>query len=369
MTCFHCVTTSALAEVKPLSSYPSSSRIWIGAEDGQIQAANEEHFRAPNAVYVTIHKANGSRLSKDEHWATIGADELELERRSLEIERKKTETALRELKQEQQDLIDGTTIRIEELEAKKFELSMSLNESELSKKLSQRINEAIASLDQKIAHLKEKIDPERLEQDTQTKTEELNLTLERKEKEFAKRKKKSTLKAPFDGTLILTGEQVIAAAEKKEPVWLEPAVLFASLSDKSYYEIFFSTKNPIFTTGNLENFSAMIETGSNGKIIKAKYHETRKIDGGSSIKDVVVFRINKEDSASASLSAQQSRVALIFKNFPESYKVVQKKNIALLAPDILESKGWAGLVKHLWPEARIVEIGAQTIALKSADAN
>ena len=142
---------------KSIQEYPTSRKIWLSLEDGLIQPANLKQYRSLSEGYITFIKPNGAELQEGETWAIIDKDQLDLESRSLELEKKKVGKALDDLQDEQQAFIDKQLLNLEALKIQRIELKTSLENSSLPDKLKDKIREAMTKLDEQEARLQKSI--------------------------------------------------------------------------------------------------------------------------------------------------------------------------------------------------------------------
>jgi hypothetical protein len=112
-----------------------------------------------------------------------------------------------------------------------------------------------------------------------------------------------------------------------------------------------------------------LQDSQTGRLIAGDYVRTDEVDNGREISRNFVFSIRDRDAEGAR-QAQGTRCLIhVYRKFSHPFRLVYKKDIAFAAPDVLERSGWDGLVRHLWPGSKVLQVGPQTIAVEPPDAN
>ncbi|WP_143183787.1 hypothetical protein [Rubritalea squalenifaciens] len=354
---------------KSIQEYPTSRKIWLSLEDGLIQPANLKQYRSLSEGYITFLKPNGAELQEGETWAIIDKDQLDLESRALELEKKKVSKALDDLQEEQQAFIDKQLLNLEALKLQRIELKASLENSSLPDKLKDKIREALTKLDEQEARLQKSIKPENLESELQLKSEELTLSLDRKIRAHEKLEKRSHLKADFQGTLTISLDETQDPNFVNKPQWVEINKLYASITNDSHYEIEVTNRNPAFNSHDRSKLIAMVDDGVSRQLIRAKYKELRTKDTGGAIRDFHIFTIPEKHSEFAAKNSGETRTIFLYLTLEEDCYVIKKNQIALTAPKVLQTEGWPGLIKHLYPGYKLLHIGPKTLAVIKDDGN
>ena len=71
------------------SSLPKVTKIWVGTEKALVTSAENKEYYSTNDVEIQLLAKNGEWIEKGRHWATLNPENLNLERESLELEKKK----------------------------------------------------------------------------------------------------------------------------------------------------------------------------------------------------------------------------------------------------------------------------------------
>lgn len=352
-----------LASVRHYSDYPVTASNWVAVDNGKVVSSQLEYFRAPYELQVTVHKPHLATLKAGDHWGTIDEEKVELDRRSIEIEKWRLKNDLKELEGKQKQRKESIEIEIATLLSEKALITKGLNSDELPSKLALRVKEAIKLLDESVIELRESIAEEVLLEEYQNEKDALEIKLQRRERELEKSERNALLKAPFDGILELNNDV------DENAYWVDSGEVIATISDDSVYEVHFDSKNSVFQRSNLSKLRITMNMGSSGQLIIAHYKETKKIDINGTFRNTHIFGVDDESIDLASQIVDQTRVCNIHEKLPPNCHLVKKHDIALVAPDILNAKGWNGLVKYLWPDAEVISIGPRAISIQKSDAN
>jgi len=350
-----------------LSSYPSLDRIWMGLEEGSIRPAAYSQVRSMTSDLVVIHAKDGDTLEKLQHWATIDPEQLDLDRQSLELEKKAVEKKLEESRQTANETQIRSRLELAEAERRRMELAAAAEDPQISTALKNRISSALKEIDEQMVTLRDKTNPEKIEGYLDLEAQEGNVQIERKLKTLTALEKRSKLTAPFSGELRLTDtikERLAASTLPDRAIWVDSNEHIATIVDDQAYEISVLATSPLLSQIPKENLLVFLQESQTGRLISGSYTRTDEIDSGAEIVQNYIFSIPGDTVDSARHSMGQRSLVHVYRKFPEKYFLVQKRDIAFSNPEVLESSGWVGLVMHLWPGSEVVQVGPQTIAVK-----
>lgn len=370
--CFSAVPLlAAAAEVPSLESSREGERLWMGIEEGVIRPASYTQIRADVDGYVALHAEDGKMLREGDYWATLDPEQLEIERRALELDRSKQKQQLDKGREDLRDARLQMTLEMRETEGRRGSLSDVMQDPEISATLRQRAGEAVKKLDERISNFREKLDPAAEERDLRLLEEDIALQLSRKEKQFVALEKRSCLRAGSAGQLRLGDplKEKLATAEPGKPLWMKIGDLLGTIVDEKHYEISVAAVGPLLSEIPRDQLLVFIQDSQTGRLIAGKYSRTDEIDSGREIARNFIFIIPEEGMENARQSQGTRNLVHVYRKFPRPYRIVYKKDIAFAAPDVLDESGWDGLVRHLWPGSKVIQVGPQTIAVEPKDAN
>ncbi len=343
----------------------------MGMEEGVIRPASYAQIRADGDGYVALHAEDLKMLRKGEHWATMDPEQLDIERRSLELDESKQQQLLEKGREDLREARLRMTFELHEAEGKRGSLEDASRDPEISVALRQRAAEAIQKLDERISTLREKVDPALLERDLRVLEEDNALQFSRKQKQLVALEKRSCLLAGSAGQLRLGDplKEKLAAGEPGKPAWMKTGDLLGTIVDDRHYEISVAAAGPLLSGIPREQLLVFIQDSQTGKLIAGEYNRTEELDSGREISRNFVFTIPDGSLENARQAQGTRNLVHVYRKFPKPYRIVFKKDIAFAAPDVLDANGWDGLVRHLWPDSRVIQVGPQTIAVEPKDAN
>jgi|GEM_PF-2240888 len=362
--------TSAMAAQAPeLSSFPKVTKLWITAVEGSLRPAGWVRINSGASGEVEFLLPHNSEVAKGTLWAIQSPERLENERRGLILEREGLEAKLNDARWEAAERNETLEMSLAELENQRSDLVATLKEAD-SVAMTKNLQEALDFTDGKIARLKGRLDPARLDQQVAQSQEQLRLALARREMEFEQLERNSRLTAAFSGKLrylLPQVQQPDPAAKPGEPLraWVEANQTMATLSDDSSFEVVIPGQDPIFQGSPLEQLSVHLEQGAETGVVRALYARQEDVDAGERAQNVMIFKVIPEDVELARKVPGENQIIYVYRSFPEPVHVVRKEALINLAPQILADGGWPGLIAHLWPGAKVLQVGLQTIAIAS----
>lgn len=353
------------ASSRKIEELPLVDKVWIGSEKGIIRA-NEfvEIFSQTSNKYLLLVK-DQQWIKKGTHWATVAPDTLEIEKKSLDLSKKKTAYEISQLQDKELEATLVLKNKLNEIETNKQKLLLLSEQDQLPKETKQQIRSALLEIDKQEARITERLQPEELNTPTLLKKNELILALEKREKAYKDLLHLSELKAPITGriTLHLDSDQ-LQEVQSDLSIWINTNIILASFIDNKQYNVELQPLAQNLYTASPGDTTMLIDSAESGHMLRADFSKIEIVKNSNSMKKWI-FNIHPNDAVHAPQSAGQLRIVHLFKKLDKPCHVILKKDISTKAPKILKKDGWEALVKHLWPKANIVFIGPQAIAIKA----
>jgi hypothetical protein len=363
LCCLIGLNYNSLATTPILSEYSASNKIWIAAAEGKVSPLELETYVSAADTNIMLKANDGDMLVKGAHWATIDPEDLELKERSLKLKRKQTNLALDQVEFKIQEDLKSLNEKIISLQNKVRQLKRILASDNLSKSLKSKCESTIELSYEKIKRLEELISTEHIELIEEVEREDLKIQLLTAEKAYKKQYEKSVLLAPFDGEINLSNLKELQRDDDPSLHELRAGDLYATIADDSDYIVTIDKDLPIFSISDKNKICIKFEAGTRSKLIEGSYlSEKSKAYNGGIFKSYT-FIIDTEFKELARSFSGQSRTILIYYNLGKQCYIVPKSDLALLAPKILKSSGWRGVVKKLYPDAALVLAGSETLAI------
>jgi hypothetical protein len=359
------------AEVKPFNELPDVNRIWIAMEEGSIRPADFQQIRSESDAPLLVLKPHGSQLKRGDVWAVVDPDLIELERRSLEVDRKKVDRQSEKIREDTEDARRRMLLESREIEGKIDALTQAIAGPDFPETMRESTQQAIREMTERVEILKKRTSAEAVEDAVRDETEELTIQLERKHRQFEQLERRARLTALSDGELRIGDSLQRKLAERKsdtDTVIVDPSESLATIVNESRLEIIVQASGAAVAEVPSPELAVYMQDGRTGRLIRGNHLRTEENEVGTEIVRTQYFQVVDQDIALAKQAVGNRNLLHVYRMFPTPKKLVQKDEITFAAPDVLEQSGWAGLCRHLWPEARIAHIGPQTIALEPAHA-
>ena len=355
-------------------SLPEVNRIWMGMEEGSVRPAHYAQVRADAEGPLELHAADREFLERGRHWATLDAEQLELERESIRVDEWKQKRQGEKAGEDAEDNRLRMVMEMREAERKIADLDTLLaEESELPEAMRRRAREAADELRERLEVLRKRADPEVLASRLEEDERELEMQLERKRRQLRLLERRARLTAEVPGELRLSDglRRKLADPERKEgePVWVRAGELLATVVDERKLEIVVQAAGSAISQVPETELLVLLQDGNTGGLIEGEFLRTEENDTGTEISRTHLFGIPEERLEAARQAMGHRHLVHVYRRFEQPVRLVHKKDIAFLAPEVLERAGWDGLARHLWPECRVVQVGPQTLALRPGHAN
>jgi len=356
--------TGLLSAQPTLSSLPKVSRIWVGTEKALVTSAQFKEFYALGDGKIEMLVKDGQWLKKGQHWATLDPESLQLERETLALEKEKNEQRFIEFEELLDNKLDGFKKALGELRTQDADLLLLAEQKEVTPVIRKKIIAAQKEIKEREKKLLSKISPENIALKSELKKRELDLLIRKKEKMLSQSIRKSELKAPFSGRI----DFILKELKKSEgATWVGAGARFATLVDDRRYSLEVTPSGFGNYSGSLDSLEIMLSPDGEGFAITGKFERLEKVQISNRSFEKWVFLVDENYSDQAAKSMGLTRIAHLFKKLDKPAHVVMKKELFSENPELLKKEGWAGLVKYLWPNAQIVFIGPQAIALSPKD--
>lgn len=370
-----CVSLGTLAvatAVEPLESYPEVSRIWMGLEEGAIRPAAYQQVRSLMDGYLSLKAQDGKLLKKNELWAVIDPEQIELERESLYLEEQKQKQKMEKVDADLLEFQLSLALEMHEADGKRQTLVDASQDPSIPADLRKRADEAISKMDERINLLRKKADPEALQRNVELEEIEGRLNIARKRKQLLALEKRSHLRAEFDGELRLSDSLKKAVADRTDNdalLWVSGSEHLATIVDDSKFEIVVKASTPVLSQISRDDLLVFLQEPKTGALIAGDYARTDETDTGSEIVQNYIFTISENSVTDARHSSGQRGLVHVYRKFDSPVRLLHKKDLAFAASDVLSANGWDGLVRSQWPDSRVIQIAPQTIAVMPKDDN
>lgn len=269
--------------------------------------------------------SESGKVKKDTILATINEDELELEKKNLEISILKDKTT----KKEELSKLEKQREEIE------FYEGLSAEERQYATKIPQGGKRVLESIRDKI----ELID------------KELNVLEDQANMEFRKKEEKHVLRMPFDGRLQY---QFSFPNDDSTSLYLEASAPIATVCDDSAYYIIISISDPDLTRLPPEALTLSVPM-SDGSSLNGEFAFKRVEKNTSSGGDLLAyfFKLAPQDHAKAHDMIGSNCTARLYYTSPDDVMYLNKVRLASL-PEGKSCSSWQELLQKVHPEYELI---------------
>lgn len=359
------------ADVTPLDELPDVSRIWIAMEEGSVRPAAFNQYRSEAEGPLLILKSQGDLLKRGDVWAVIDPQLIDIERRSLELDEKNIARQMEKIREDAEDARRRVLLDAREIEGKIDALKLTVDGPDFPSSLRAGTLDAIGEMKERLELMHQRASRKAVDEEIQAESDELAIQLERKRRQFEQMERRARLTAISDGELRFSPpliEKIRERESETDPVLVSAGELLATIIDEARLEIVIQASGASVAEVPAAELAVFLQDGRTGRLIRGNHLRTEEAEAGSDIIRTQYFEVVDDDLPAARQAMGNRNLIHVYRMFSSPKKLVHKDQITFLAPDILEQTGWAGLVRHLWPGARVAHIGPQTIALEPANA-
>ena len=355
-----------------LTSYPEVERLWLGLAEAVIEPRALETVQAQLEGYYLFQARDGDWLEKGQLWLKIEPNKLELEKRELELGEQKSKEAERLAELEESEELVRLEEQLEEVVENRrllIEAATIQEESDLlPQNLEDRVRIGLDKLDREAQRIRNLMSSETRQATKDLTEKEQALQLERQRLALIATEKRSLIKANFAGMLSLSTEvkqRLLDAGDTSGLVWLPPGTGIGLIADRTSYVVRVPSEGTLLDTIPENNVKVMIASREDGVLVMADLIEVSQEQKGAQAVEVYEFEISKEDAKKLSVSSQKKTIANIFRTFEKPCRVIPKRDIAFEDSTTLQSGGWKTLVEKLYPEAELIAVGPQHLAVRN----
>lgn len=361
-----CLSATATSTVPDsLESLGKTDRVWVAAERITISANHETVYMSPNNSKIKLTRPKMISLTKGDHWATLNPEILSHDIRSIELKKEKAALDVDNLQDDNIEELLKIEKGLNQLISKISELELALLTEELNQKTKNRIKLAIAELQKQQERLRAKVDTGQYLLKNKLKKREIELKLDQSIRTHQGKLHNAQLVAQHDGELRFSlPKDKIEQLMNGETIWLPGNTEFATLRDTQSIHADLILNNSTLFAYEKEKLQLRVHIGSVGRVLRAHFSHEKSGSARTGNRKTWSFAIDPSEVTYATNAIGSQSVANIFYQLDEPAHIVMKDLLAPLYPEILKQDGWRGVIKKIWPDAQVVMIGPQSIALR-----
>ncbi len=339
--------------VRPLDDYPSSDRVWLGSFGAEVEVDPATDLVAARAGDLRWLVEDGERVVGGEAVALMGDRQIRQSASQLEIEKARLPIRRRSAINNHRERKAGIRRQIEELHSRLAQSDLAEAERELiGDALAARLDEERKRLESQIEDLREQLEPDWMEEELRLELEQIDHDLERNRLDHEELVRSMEIIAEHDGLLEIAKEGYVRTSDVVGHVRRTGhAVASVQLAD------------PDVRSERPEKLGVLV-TGPDGRRFEGTFTRLQRGPGGRFASTTYYFDLETAaDGAAPPPELSGERMATIHRFLPEPARIIRKSPLLFAHAAEINRLGWAGFVNETWPDAEVVFIGPQSIAL------
>jgi hypothetical protein len=352
--CFsHLASGGEEAAKRPLDSYPLSDRVWLGSFGADVEVDPAVELTPSRSGDLHWLLEDGERIAEGGAVALMGyqqirnsAAQLEIDKARLPIRRRTAIASNREKKA-------GIQRQIDELHSRLAKTDLTPAEREIiGENLARRVEVERKQIESQIGNLGEQLTPEWIDEELRLELEQLEHDLVRSQLEHDELVRSMEIIAENDGIL-----------EIEKSGYVRPPEVVGHIRRTGHAVVAVPIADPDVRAEVPENLVITV-SGPDGSRYDGVFTGLERGPGGRFATTTYFFDLRPgADGAVPPPELSGERMATIHRLLPEQARIVTKSPLLFSHAVEINQLGWAGFLNKTWPEARVVFIGPQSIAL------
>jgi hypothetical protein len=356
------------------SQYPTGKRLRVTTVPARLQPRRAVAIKAPVEGWLRLSKAVDKRaqtLTADKVWGRISEKQLADEAADLEKAKQLHGQRVQVWQKVEQPKQRATLEQqLQKIDRQLENLALFERWPDEHELLAQVLPEAQVSMSQvtrallktRRQGLKEQL--RRVRSDARDTAEEIELaskklTLRTRQRDLARRRRRSVLRMPFEGKLRLDA----AIRATGEAVWVSAGQRLAQAFDLSSVQIRVSTANMAWLTAPRDQLTVEVKAPTD-EMIEATFRGVEPREASRAMRMDAVFDVRDSDRELAKQMLYMSLSGTVWRQLQEKAMLVPKVDLVEHAPDRFAEGDWRGGVDHRWDgEYRVVAVGDRHVAV------
>ncbi len=338
--------------VKPLASYPLLDRVWLGAFGGEVQVNPRAELTAVRSGEIQWRFDDGDEVKAGVAVALAAAENVRQAAAQLALDESALAVKLRNAEWAHAEQTIGQQRQMEELQARVAKLVLTPKERKLlGADLALRLAEERRKLEGQLAALRDKNDPQFRAEELRIEQEQLRQDLERARTEHLELVRAAEIPAPHDGLLriLKTGQvranDIIGTVERRGKATVTVQVVDPEIRAEKPESLAIAVASPT------------------GELLPGSFSHLERLPGTRLGPVGYHFTLDATGQATAADELSGERMVTLYKLLGRQARVIPKVEFLFAHPAEIQRLGWAGFLRGIWPQARIIHIGPRSVAL------
>lgn len=343
-------------ESKPLASFPLADRVWLGTYGGEVEVNPRSELLGLRTGEIQWLAQDGEEVEEGAAVALSGAQQIRQSENQLTLDEAALPLKLKEAEWNHGDKTAGLERQVEELEGRITKLSLTPKERKLlGDELSRRLADERLKLEADLVTMAEKLDFDFLAEGLRVEQEQIRQDLERARTEHADLVRSMEIPAPHDGVLHILKSGDIRTSD-----------LIGTVERRGKASVTLQLFDPELRSEVPESLSITVSSPT-GEMLPGRFSKIEQVPGARV--GPAIYHFTLDDSPENPLREEISgeRMVTIYKLLASEARIVPKTGFLFSHPAEVQRHGWAGFLREIWPDARIVHVGPRSIALSEQE--
>lgn len=339
-------------EVKPLETYALADRVWLGTFGGEVEVNPRSDLAAIRTGELEWRFADGDEVKEGDVVGLSAAGKIRQSTEQLALEESSLAVKLRNLAWAHDEKSANLERQIGEFEGRIAKLALTPKERRLlGDDLSRRLADERRKLEGQLLAMREKLDPDFRAEELRVEQEQLRLEVERARAEHEELIQSMEILAPHDGVLRILktgqvrGNEVVGTVERRGR-----ASVAMQLFDPEI-------------RSELPESLAIAVSGPTGEMFPGSFSKIERPPGARLGPMIYHFTLGGNGEAPPREDLSGERMVTLYKLLGRKARIVPKADFLFSHPAEIQRLGWAGFLRGIWPDARIIHIGPRSVAL------
>lgn len=338
--------------LRPLAGYPESARLWLGSFGAEVEVDPATDLLPSRPGEVRWLAESGAAVEDGQPVALMGGRQIEQSAAQLAIDESQVGVRKRNVEWSHRDKLAGIERQVDEFRSRLAKLEMTPQERELiGDALMRRLAGERLQIERQITELEEKMDPLHHEEELRLELAQIDQDIGRARLDHEELLRSMEILAEHDGVVEIDfngyarANQVIGRIRRTGHALVTLQVLDPEIRAEPPETLVVTVTGPDGVTH--EGGFLRVERGLGGRLAPASY----------------LFDLTADGDGELSPDLSGERMATLYKVLPQPARIVTKSPLLFGHAEAINRLGWAGFLKTVWPEARILHIGPQSIAV------
>lgn len=335
-----------------LTSYPRSNMVWLGAYGGAVEVNPRSELVAVRHGELRWLVEDQAVVAEGDTIAYYDAAKVDRSQEQLALVEDGFNVKMLELRWAHEEKIRGLERQHDTLALEILQMKLSRDEERLvGRELATRLDEARRKSTVELERLKQKLDPEVLATQLDLQQRELKQELRRAQDDHKLLMQSQALVAKHDGVV-----------HQRKSGEVRAGTIVGELEDRGVAVAKLRVIDPRIRSQRPEDLRISL-SGPRGQRVEGGFsHVLDSVVEGLGPK-VYCFKLEQSDEFKLDAEMTGERMLSVYRKLEGEAYIIKKTNMLFTEPEKIQELGWSKYIKGIWPKAKIMYIGPNSIAI------